>query len=64
MPRFAAGTLLAGIVILSITGAPAYGVMGACCIPPSYQCFELSRDQCNQVGGDWLGDNTICSPNP
>ena len=35
---------------------------GACCI--GYDCFILTEEMCFLEQGEYLGDNTVCEPNP
>ncbi len=36
---------------------------GACCVPPGL-CLELTAPQCQQWGGTFQGNNTVCTPSP
>jgi hypothetical protein len=37
---------------------------GACCIPPCYDCYILTEENCLAQGGVFFGDGTVCDPNP
>ena len=64
MPRF--GLALLGALVISIPAVAGAGndPLGACCIPPSYQCFITTHVQCDAWGGMWIGDGTVCEPHP
>jgi len=57
--------VLPAVLLIPLLGVTvALAVPGACCLPPSYQCFLMDRTQCDGLNGLWLGDGTVCSPNP
>ena len=64
MSRFGKAIFLGAVLVPLVGATAAWGVQGACCIPPSYQCFIMSHDQCQSLYGQWSGDGTVCSPNP
>ncbi len=37
--------------------------MGACCVPGA-GCQVVSEADCNGLGGEYLGDDTVCDPDP
>jgi hypothetical protein len=42
---------------------PPPGGYGACCFPTG-ECRLLLQPDCEQQGGSYLGDSTLCEPNP
>jgi len=58
-------SLVLGVLFLPILGATtALADPGACCIPPSGQCFILTQQQCDGLNAYWEGPDTACGPNP
>ena len=55
------------LVILSAVigfAAPAFAQEGACCLPPCNVCQIMTQAACEQQGGQYLGDGTVCDPLP
>ena len=55
---------------LGFNGNPGYlpcpvsgELVGACCFGTG-ECIETLMIDCEELGGIWLGENTICDPNP
>ena len=47
MSRFRCAIFLGGVIIPLAAASVVFGMQGACCIPPSYQCFIMTQQQCD-----------------
>ncbi|MEZ4648983.1 MAG: hypothetical protein R3E97_09415 [Candidatus Eisenbacteria bacterium] len=43
---------------------PSGPVPGACCLPDCGPCVVMLDEECLQVGGLFMGQGTVCDPNP
>ena len=60
------GTLgLLAIALLFLSGFVArVWALGACCPPPCYECYVVTEEECEAMGGVWGGQDTTCDPPP
>jgi hypothetical protein len=57
-------TACLALLILAGIAGPAPAQTGACCILPCYvPCIDnVTQSECEEMGGQYLGDGTICEP--
>jgi len=48
--------------LLAMITGNSYATLGACCIYPTYDCYLLTEEMCDQHGGVWFEGS--CDPNP
>lgn len=56
--------ILAGVALVPLFAGFGLAQEGACCIPPCMDCFIMTQQQCDSLGGVYAGDGTTCDPNP
>lgn len=60
-------TLLVPYIIYHPEPRPLIPVLGACCLEDQERkmvCFTVTKEKCDERGGDYLGDNVACNPEP
>ena len=57
------GYLILILGLLSFRTSIAHA-LGACCPPPCYECYVVSEEECEELGGGWNGEGTTCDPAP
>jgi hypothetical protein len=64
MSRFGPAALTLGAIVSLAAIQPANCEdLAACCIPPSWQCFMMTEEECNEHGGTWF-EAEHCDPAP
>jgi len=64
MPRCRIGMCVGAFVVTLLAASPCYSQIGACCYPPTWECFMLTEEECSQHEGYWFGLGTDCEPAP
>ena len=65
MPRVGTNLCVAVFFISLLVASPCYSQTGACCYPPTWECFMLTEEQCSQYEGYYFGGpGSVCEPAP
>lgn len=55
---------ISAVALLALIASDSYAEpLGACCIPPTYECYVLTEEECTEQGGIWFAYDD-CEPLP